>query len=66
MNEEKIYIHWMYLIKETSINWETKFFAKQLLDTELREELMYWWSEVKDTKNSETPLTLEDVKWMLL
>lgn len=50
--EEKIYIHWMYLIKETTDKeWKVKYQAKMLVDEEVWAELLYWWSEIKWANN---------------
>lgn len=57
MQIERIYVNGTHLIKEIINDDGTKkYFAKEVLDTEIREELLYGWWEVKDVNE------LEDVK----
>lgn len=60
-----IYIAWTYLIKEEDVNWEKKFYAKQVLDNEVWEELLYWRSEVKGQPMNKIT-SVDDVKKMLM
>lgn len=61
-----IYIVGTYLIKEeTSESWEKRFFAKQVLDEEVWEELLYWRSEAKGP-NNEPATSVDEVKKLLL
>lgn len=57
MQIERIYVNGTHLIKEIINDDGTKkYFAKEVLDAEIREELLYGWWEVKDVNE------LEDVK----
>jgi len=49
-----IYVDWTYLIKQEEYpDWTIKFFAKQVLDSETREEIMYGWSNVEASSVTE-------------
>lgn len=52
--DEAIYIYWQYLIKEKKeSDWKSKYFVKEILDTDVREEILYWRQEVKNAESIE-------------
>ena len=54
-----IYVDWTYLIKQEEYpDWTTKYYAKQVRDTEVWEEINYWWSNVDAS-------SVEEVKQLL-
>lgn len=60
--KERFYVHWMYLIKEVEKdNGDVSYQAKMVFDSEIREELLYWWSDI-DPKKADT---LDKVKSLL-
>ena len=43
-----IYVDWTYLIKQEEYpDWTIKYYAKQLWDSEVWEEIMYGWTNVE-------------------
>ena len=43
-----IYVDWMNLIKQEEYpDWTIKYFAKQLWDSDVWEEIMYGWTNVE-------------------
>ena len=43
-----IYVDWTYLIKQEEYpDWSIKYYAKQVWDQDLWEEINYWWSKVE-------------------
>jgi hypothetical protein len=57
MQIERFYINGTHLIKEIiNDDWTKQFYAKEILDTEIREEILYWRWEIKNVND------LEDAK----
>jgi hypothetical protein len=54
MQTERIYINGTHLIKEIiNDDWTKQYYAKEILDAEIREEILYWRWEIKNVNDLE-------------
>ena len=68
MTDAEITIHFYkgYMIKEEKYPyWKIRYYIKWMIDQDVREELMYWWTEAK-RPNQELATSLDEVKEILM